>query len=121
MLSGVSDVETSLAGRDEAVLVVLIPGDLTHDRAAPVRMAVERELPNQDGAAVVLDMSRVRLVTSLGVAALLQIEEFCADRMAPLRLVGLSERLVSFLGMLGLKTKFASCTSVDDALAELGA
>lgn len=120
MLSAVNpDIETCLAGRDDAVLVVRIPGDLTHDRATPVRIAVERGLPNRDGAAVVLDMSRVRLVTSLGVAALLQIQEFCADRRAPLRLVGLSERLVSFLGMLGLTTKFASCATLDDALAQL--
>lgn len=102
------------------MLVVRIPGDLTHERAGSLRGAVERNLPNQEGAAVVIDMSEVLLVTSLGVAALLQIQEFCLDRRAPLRLVGLSERLVRFLGMLGLGTKFECGGTVEDAVAELG-
>jgi anti-anti-sigma factor len=100
--------------------VVRLPERLTHDTSIGVRLAIERSLPNRDGAALVLDMADVSLVTSLGVATLLQIQEFCRDRGAPMRVAGLSVHLRSFFEMLGLEDKFELADNVDEAVVALG-
>ena len=118
---GVTDaMNVRLDGPDGAVLVVRLPERLTHDTSSEVRLAVERGLPNRDGAGLVLDMGDVSLVTSLGVATLLQIQEFCRDRGAPMRVAGLSLRLGNFFEMLGLEDKFDLSDTVDEALVLLG-
>lgn len=116
----VTDVDVRLDGRDEGVLIVRLPERMTHDTSATVRQVVERSLPNRDGAAVVLDMGDVALVTSLGVATLLQIQEFCRDRGAPMRVAGLSAQLRRFFEMLGLEDKFELSETVEDAVVALG-
>lgn len=121
MLLVVIDLDIRLEGRDGAVLVVRLPERLTHDTSSSVRMAVERSLPNRDGAGLVLDMSDVALLTSLGVATLLQIQEFCRDRGAPMRVAGLSTRLLAFFEMLGLEDNFELAAGVEEAVAELSA
>lgn len=116
-----SDILTRLDGRDQGVLIVRLPERLTHDNAGSVRLAVERGLPNRDGAGLVLDMGDVSLITSLGVATLLQIQEFCRDRGTPMRVAGLTPRLRSFFEMLGLEDNFDLSESVEDAVAVMEA
>jgi anti-anti-sigma factor len=108
--------EHKLAGRDGECLVVVCPPELTHDSGEQVLRAVKRHLPNRDHAACVLDMTHVGLISSIGITALLQIEEHCADRGATLRLAGLPERQRQFLRMLKLDSRFVFVASVEEAV-----
>lgn len=109
------------AGRDGEALVVPVPAELTHDSGEALHRLVKRHLPNRDHAACVLDMTRVGLISSIGITALLQIQEHCGDRGAKLVLAGLPERQRQFLKMLKLEDKFVYAPGVDEAVAMLGA
>jgi anti-anti-sigma factor len=115
------DIPHRLGGQDGEVLIVSVPGELTHDSADDLRQTVARRLPNRDGAGAVIDLTGVQLITSIGIAALLQVQEFCRDRDARVLLAGLSDRLRGFLRMLKLDRKFELADSVDDAIAALAA
>lgn len=104
-----------LAGRDGETLVVACPPELIHDSGEQVRRVVARHLPNRDDARCVLDMSRVGLISSIGITALLMIHELCADRNVPLVLAALPERQRQFLRMLKLEDKFVFAPSIDAA------
>jgi anti-anti-sigma factor len=119
MLTPLDHLAHHLAGRDAAILVVTLPPDLNHESAEPVRDLVHRHLPNREGAAVVIDFAAVEMVSSIGVAALLQIQEFCRDHDARLVLAALSRRQLDFFRMLTLDRKFALARSLGDAVAEL--
>ncbi len=114
------EISHKLAGADEAILVVAVPRELNHESAEPLRAAVMRSLPNRDNAGVILDMTEVGLVSSIGIAALLQVQEFCRDRGAGLVLASLPQRQLAFLKMLKLDRKFACEATVDGAIARLG-
>jgi anti-anti-sigma factor len=116
----VTEIRHRLTGRDGSVLVVAVPRELNHESAEPLRAAVLRALPNRDGAAVVLDLSDVALVTSIGIAALLQVQEFCRDRAAGLILAHIPPRQLAFLKMLKLDRKFEVAATVEDAVGQLG-
>lgn len=100
------DIHHQLAGPDGAALVVRVPRELSHDSAEPLRSTVMRHLPNREGAGLVLDMADVGLISSIGIAALLQVQEFCRDRRAPCILASLPARQIAFLRMLKLDRKF---------------
>ena len=112
--------ESTYRGALDQVLVVAVAGPLDHEAAEPVRRAVEAGLPDRDDASVVLDLAAVDLLTSIGIAALLEVREFCADRGAPLRLAGLTGEPRRLLAMLRLEGKFTLDDAVDDAVAVLG-
>lgn len=107
------DISYSLTGPEEQVLLVVAPRELGHEVADALRDAVVRHLPNRDGAGVVLDMQSVAMISSIGIAALLQIAEACKDRQAKLVLAALSDRQLGFLKMLRLDRKFSTSPSVD--------
>lgn len=114
-----TEVPHHLAGADGNVLVVRAPAELNHDSAEPIRQCVARALPNRDGAGCVLDLADVVLITSIGIASLLQVQEFCRDRAAPLLLAAVPARQMNFLRMLKLDRKFEFSPSVDEAVARL--
>ncbi|MBL8745701.1 MAG: STAS domain-containing protein [Phycisphaerae bacterium] len=113
------EITHRLAGRDESILVVAVPRELNHESAEPLRAAVMRSLPNRDGAGVILDMTEVGLVSSIGIAALLQVQEFCRDRGAGLVLASVPQRQQAFLKMLKLDRKFACEAAVETAISRL--
>lgn len=115
-----TNISHHFAGTDGEVLVVQAPGELTHDSGEHLRRLVARHLPNRDRSACVLDMTHVGLISSIGITALLQIQEFCTDRSAPILLAGLPDRQRQFLRMLKLEQRFAFSPGVDDAIIELG-
>ena len=75
--------EITFAGELDQVLVVAAPAALDHAAADPLRQAVSDNLPDREDACVILDLQEVELITSIGIAALLEIRELCADRRAP--------------------------------------
>lgn len=105
-----------LSGPDGRVLVLRLPADLNHDSADAVRALLARVLPNREGAAAVIDLGAVRLITSIGIAALLQMEEFCRDRAAPMVLANVPKSQQAFLKMLKLDRKFVQAESIDEAI-----
>ncbi len=114
------DIAYRLGGTEGAILVVRAPRGVDHESAEPLRDCVAFHMPNRDGAGVVLDMSEVEMISSIGIAALLQVVEHCRDRGAAAVLAGLPERQRAFLAMLRIDAKFELCGSVDEALARLG-
>lgn len=115
----VSDIPYHFSGRDGEVLVVGLPAELTHQCAEILRRTVEGHLPNRAGAAAVLDMSGVSIISSIGIAALLQVSEYCGDQRARLVVASLPQRLRQFLAMLKLEEKFEYAPDLDAALALL--
>lgn len=113
------DIQHHLAGADREVLVVRIPKELTHETAEPLRACIMRQLPNRDGAALILDCAEVTIISSIGIAALLQVQEFCLDRAVPALIAALHPRQEAFLRMLKLEQKFPLLPSVDAALVHL--
>lgn len=106
---------------DDAVLVIEAPREIAHESADTLRVTVERHVPDRDDAALVLDLSAVRMISSIGVAALLQIREFCRDRKVPFVLAGLPAEQQRFLEMLRLGDKFTLAPDVDEAVSTLRA
>ena len=113
------DVEYHLEGQDGDILVVHVPAHLDHSTADELTASVLHALPRRDGAGVVLDFSDVALVTSIGIAAMLQIREACADQSAALLLAGVPEQQMRFFEMLHLNSKFTCVPTVADAIFQL--
>lgn len=104
------------AGPDDAVLVVYLPLSLNHETADPLREDVHALLPNRDDAGLVLDCSGVSLITSIGIAALLQIDEHCRDHRAPMILAALTPPIRRMLEILKLGAKFATADDLEEAV-----
>jgi anti-anti-sigma factor len=111
-----STFEHHLAGQDRNILVFRLPERLNHVTAESVTETACRSLPNRDDAGMVLDCAQVELITSIGIASLLQIAEHCHDLRAPLVLANLSESLRSMLDIVKLLAKFKIADDVDDAI-----
>lgn len=114
------DIRFQLGGRDGEVLIVTVPRDLGHEAADPLRETVVRHLPNRDGVGVVLDMSHVAMISSIGIASLLQIAEACKDRKATLILAAVPDRQLAFFKMLRLDRKFPFAPTIDEAVGLCG-
>lgn len=105
-----------LTGPDQLVLVLQCPPFLDHASADELRAEAIRLLPDRDGAGLVLDMAGCNLVTSIGIAALLQIDEFCTDRAARFCLTNIEQPIDSLLNMLNLTQKFTIYTDREQAV-----
>jgi len=112
-----STFEHHLAGQDKNILVFRLPERLNHVTAETVTENACRALPNRDDAGLVLDCAQVELITSIGIASLLQISEHCHDLRAPLVLASLSDTLRTMLDMLKLAGQFKSVEDVDHVVA----
>lgn len=115
------DFPHQLRGRDGQILVLSLPKALNHLSAEPVKAAVRRLLPNRDDAALVLDCREVAIITSIGIATLLQVQEQCGDARAPMVLAGVTPPIRKMLAMLRLDNKFRIEADLDDAVAGLDA
>jgi len=115
------EFQTSRAGSRDTILVLVMPPELNHETAQPLRVQVESELANADGVGLVLDMSPVELVSSIGVTCLLQLEEIVKDRGGHMVLADVPPIQQRFLAMLRLDRRFRSLPTVEDAVRELDA
>ncbi|HYE02536.1 MAG TPA: STAS domain-containing protein [Phycisphaerales bacterium] len=112
-------MQSELRGQARTVLVVVLPAKLVDETAEPVREAVRTGLPNADGAGVVLDCAAVGLINSLGITCLLQVQDHCRKRGAPLVLAGVPDGIVAFLSRLKLDARFPRAASVDEAVVRI--
>lgn len=101
------------------MLVLSLPASVNHQSAEPLRAAVRRLLPNRDDAALIFDCRDVTLITSIGIAALLQIQERCDDLGAPMILAGVTAPIRRMLSLLRLDGKFRIEGDVADSIAAL--
>lgn len=113
------DLRTTLAGPAEAVLVVDLPPALNHETADALRGCVEAYLPHHDEAGLVLDASGVEMISSVGVAVLLQVQDIAAQREALMCLAGLAESQCAFLRMLSLGERFTTRGTLEEAIAHV--
>ena len=109
-----------LLGFDRQILVITLPRAVNHQTANPLLAAARTLLPNRDDAALILDCREVSLITSIGIAALLQIQERCSDVRAGMALAGVTPPIRRMLSMLRLDAKFRIEGSVDEAIQALG-
>lgn len=114
-----SSITHQFGGQDGSILVVRLPPAINHVTADPLRRDVERLLPNRDDAGLVLDAADVTLITSIGIAALLQIEDRCKSLGAPIVVVALTQPIRSMLGLLRLDTRFVEADTIEDAVASI--
>lgn len=119
ILWALDDLACQLDGPDGAILVVTMPVLLDHDSAETLLDAIHGKLPQRDDAAAVLDMTEIRMISSIGIAALLQVRELCQDRGAGLVLASVPEQQLEFLRLLRLDRTFEVVASVADAIARL--
>lgn len=110
------ELHARFEGADSNILVVELPIELTHVNSENLRGEVRSRMPDHDRAAVVLDLGGCRLITSIGVAALLQIREACVDANSTLLLAALNSELAEFFQMLKLFDLFQIVGTVDDAI-----
>lgn len=110
------DIAFEIVGDRAHLLIVAAPPQLAHETADPLRLTVARRLPDVDAAAVILDMTGVQMISSIGVAALLQLQEFCRDRRAGFVLANLPQRQQEFLTMLHLSDRFIQTRSQAQAI-----
>ncbi len=113
------DVRSHLAGQDNQILVVRLPAAVNHLTAEPLRLSIQHRLPARDDAALILDASDVSLITSVGIAMLLQVQELCDDRDAGMCLASLAPPVRRMLELLKLDARFRTAPTVDDALRAL--
>lgn len=111
------EIDTTLIGPADTILLVSVPQDLDHMAAEPLRARIEARLPEHDEAGVILDMSSVVLITSIGIAALLQIEDFARSRGVPLCLVAVGAEPMHFLEMLRLEARFPRRADIEQGIA----
>lgn len=110
------EIETELGGVDGEVLIVRAPRELSHETAEPLRGCVMGGLPDREGAGVVIDLSAVELITSIGIALLLEVQEFGLDRGATTVLAATPVRHLEFLRMLRLDRKFVMAATVEEGV-----
>jgi len=116
----VRDILHRIDGPNARALVVQVPGVLNHENADALFECAERWLPNRDDAAAVLDFAGVTLISTIGIASLLQIEDLCRQRSAGFAIACVPPRQVSLFKMLHLGHRFRTYATVEDALVELG-
>jgi anti-anti-sigma factor len=111
------DVRYRLDGIDGRTLVLSAPPVVNHQNADALAAMAERWLPNRDDAAAVLDLSAVTLISTIGIAALLQIEDLCRRRGAGFALAAIPPRQKELFRMLHLAERFRAFDSLEEAVA----
>lgn len=110
---------TRRAGSADQILVFELPEQLVDDTIEPVQTAVRAALPQSDGAALVLDAANLALLNSLGITALLQIQDLCRTRQAGMAIAALPQSTRTLLSQLRLDKRFDLYGTVDEAVVSL--
>lgn len=105
------------AGDDERTHIVRVPSQLTHVSAADLKRSVEQIVALKEADRIVLDLTLVEVVTSIGVTSLLEVRQIADDADAALVLAGLSPEHYKFFTLLRVDRLFAFSGSVEDAVA----
>lgn len=115
----VSLIHSRIVGLSSTILVVHLPAQLVDETASLVRETVTSRLPNADGAGLILDLSEVELINSIGITCLLQAQDHCRRQGAQLFIAALSPSILTFLTQLKLAKRFPTVATVEEAVAQL--
>jgi len=85
--------------------VVELQGELNGDFVEQLEITIS-EIIAEQAQGVVLDMTEVRFIDSLGLEQLLKTRDYCHQNDCDLKLVGLDESCEKILEMTRLKPKF---------------
>lgn len=113
------DIEVERRGDAGGMLVVKCPSELTHEWAEPLVERVTAALP-PDAYALILDCDDVVMLSSVGIAALLELDELCRDRTVAMRIAGLTGMPRQLLTMLKLEHRFTCDPTIDESVHQLG-
>jgi len=109
-----------IVGPDERTHVVRVPSRLTHETAILLRRTVEQAFALHSVSLVILDLSLVEVVSSIGVTALLEVNQIVVDAKAKLVLAGFRDEHRSFFTLLRVDRLFQFSASVEDAVSSSG-
>ena len=97
--------------------VIRVPSSLSHEAADTLKRTAERCFASYEVRRLVLDLTLVEVVTSIGVTSLLEVRQLANDHGAELVLAGLPERHRSFFTLLRVEPLFRFVQSVESALS----
>jgi anti-anti-sigma factor len=107
------NIPHTILGDDGSIVLIACPHQLTHETADDLSRSAIEALSRLDGAGLILDFDGVTLISSIGIAALLEINEAASEgRMV---LMGLPAAQARFLEMLRLDRKFRQATALEEA------
>lgn len=115
-----SPLASQIVGIDHSILVLRLPGSVTDEWCGQIQQEVQGRLPRVDNAGLILDFEAVELINSIGITTLLQLQEECRRRRAPLILAGVRPPIARFFRQVKLDNRFTLVATVDDALQRLG-
>lgn len=112
-----SHLGSRVTGADGNVLVIHLPPRFADEWINQIRREVEDRLPRIAGAGLVLDFTEVKLINSLGITCLLNLEERCKAQGAAMALGAVSPTTLDFLKRVKLDRKFTILPTVEDCVA----
>ena len=104
----------------EGTRVVRVPSRLTHESAFSLKRTVEQCFSNHEISTMVLDMSLVEVVTSIGITSLLEVKQASDDAGASLVLAGLASQHMTFFTLLRVDRLFQFAPTVEEAVSSEG-
>jgi len=113
----VSTLPVDAVGDDGRTQIVRVPGQLSHVAAVDLIQTVGALFALHDVSRIVLDLTLVEVVTSIGVTSLLEIRQLAADHSAELILAGLSDQHRSFFTILRVDHLFDFERGVAEAVS----
>ena len=97
------------------VTVVELQGELDSDDSELLKKTIE-EVIAQNKINIVLDMSGVGFIDSMGLSILLWIRDYCIQNRRELRLAGLDENCTRILEITRLDSEFDRYTELTEAV-----
>lgn len=98
--------------------IVRVPARLSHENADALKRTAEHCFACHEVSRLVLDLSLVEVVTSIGVTSLLEAKQLASDHSAEMVLAGLPTRHREFFSLLRVEGLFQFADSVDDAVSD---
>jgi len=98
--------------------IIRIPSRLSHESAEALKRTAERCFALHAVERLILDLSLVEVVTSIGITSLLEARQLAADVGAGMILAGLPGRHREFFRLLRVEGLFQFADSVEVALTD---
>ncbi len=89
--------------KGEDMLTVMLPAEIDHHAARPIRERVDTELFKLSPKSLVLDFSAVTFMDSSGIGLILGRAELCEELGCRVKLKGLSGTLMKLVRLSGIE------------------
>ena len=88
---------------EEETLAVLLPSEIDHHAAKPIRERIDKELFRYTPRCLILDFSSVSFMDSSGIGLILGRSELCEELGCRIKLKGLSDTLYKLVRLSGIE------------------